>query len=181
MSWRSLIPLLAGLVLASCSEIAEQPLAPEAGPPAAALSTDIDLTGVLQFVELPDLGTNRHAEAYIRASEGGVVELNGFRVEIPAGALPADTLVTIDLPTDEVLGQRVIAEFGPHGVQFNEPVTLVFPLEGVLLTGNPLEVARWENDAWTSLGGTVTANGTQLRSTTPHFSTYAGKDVMAGG
>lgn len=165
---------------AGCSDLARHPVAPE-GPAAALLASEIDLDGVLEFAELPDLSTSRHAEKYIRASEGGFVELHGFRVDIPAGALPADTLVTIDLPSDDVLGKRVIAEFGPHGVQFNEAVTLSVPLEGVRVpSGSGVEVARWENDAWTSLGGTVSADGARLFSTTPHFSTYGGH-VMAGG
>jgi hypothetical protein len=145
------------------------------------LGNSIDLNGVLKFVSMPDLSGTRHAEKYIVASQGGFVELNGFRVDIPAGALSQNTTVTIDLPTDNVLGKRLVAEFGPHGTQFSTPVTLSFPLTGVLLTGDAIEVARWENGGWTSLGGSVNALGTVLSSTTPHFSTYGGKIVLAGG
>lgn len=166
--------------LGGCADL-EPPTLSAPEQPAAALSGTIDLNGVLQFAEMPDLLNNRHAEKYIVASEGGFVELNGFRVDIPAGALPANTTVTIDLPTDPALGKRLIAEFGPHGTQFNTPVTLSFPLTGVILSGQPIEVGRWENGAWTSLGGSVNALGTVLQSTTPHFSTYGGKVVMAGG
>jgi hypothetical protein len=166
--------------LGGCSELSHPTLADDA-PPTAALGGTIDLEGVLQFVGAPSLTQPRHASKYIRAAEGGFVELHGFRVDIPAGALPADTLVTIDLPADNVLAKRVLAEFGPHGVQFSTPVTLTFPLDGVVLNGDPIEVGRWENGAWTSLGGTVNALGTRLRSTTPHFSTYSGKYVLAGG
>jgi hypothetical protein len=168
-------------LLAGCSEGAKSPLAPESATPALLSADGINLTGVLEFAALPDLTQSRHAEAFIRASEGGSVELNGFRVDIPAGALPYDALITIDLPQDEVLGKRVLAEFGPHGIQFNTPVAITFPLEGVLLSGGKIEVGRWENNAWTPLGGTVSADGASLSSTTPHFSTYAAKDVMAGG
>ena len=181
---RSLTLLAAALfALGGCTESAEAPLAPTPdAPPSEVLSGTLDLTGVLMFVGLPDLSGTRHASKRIIASQGGFVELNGFRVDIPAGALPADTTVTIDLPTDNVLGKRVIAEFGPHGVQFNTPVTLTFPLGGVLLNGGSVEVARWENGGWTSLGGTVTGLlFPKLQSTTPHFSTYAGKYIMAGG
>lgn len=173
--------LLALAALAGCSDAADAPLAPPPAPPARVLSGLIDLSGVLKFVGLPDLSGPRHAEKRIVASQGGFVELDGFRVDIPAGALPADTVVTIDLPADNLLGKRVLAEFGPHGIQFSTPVTLTFPLSGVSLSGDPIEVARWENGAWTSLGGTVTANGTKLTGQTPHFSYYAGKYVMAGG
>jgi hypothetical protein len=169
-------------VLASCADHVATPLAPEVAPAAALVVGDIDLDGVVEFVTLPDLTQNRHASRYIRAAEGGSVQLNGFRVDIPAGALPTDTLITIDLPTDAVLGKRVIAEFGPHGIQFNTPVTITFPLSGTILTPGGLHVGRWENGAWTNLGGTVDVWGHSISSTTPHFSVYgARKDVVAGG
>jgi hypothetical protein len=166
--------------LAGCSDLSQPTLATPAQP-VNVLGGTIDLTGVLKFASMPDLSGTRHAEKYIVASQGGFVELNGFRVDIPAGALSQNTTITIDLPTDNVLGKRLIAEFGPHGTQFSTPVTLSFPLTGVLLSGDPIEVGRWENGAWTSLGGSVNSLGTVLSSTTPHFSTYGGKVVLAGG
>jgi hypothetical protein len=174
--------LLAAALTASCAEPGSTPVAPTptAGPSEALLSSSIDLTGVLRSVSLNPLAP-RHAEKLIRASEGGFVELNGFRVDIPAGALAADTKVTIDLPSDGLLAQHLIADFGPEGTQFRTPVTLSFPLTGVILGGGPVEVARWENGAWTSLGGGVTADGTRLQGQTPHFSEYGGKYVLAGG
>lgn len=166
--------------LAGCSDVS-QPTLPASEQSINVLGNSIDLNGVLKFAAMPDLSGTRHAEKYIVASQGGFVELNGFRVDIPAGALSQNTTVTIDLPTDNVLGKRLIAEFGPHGTQFSTPVTLSFPLTDVLLQGGPIEVARWENGGWTSLGGSVNLLGTTLSSTTPHFSTYGGKIVLAGG
>ena len=177
---RTLVSMAAAaFVLAGCSDRSQAPLAPT--PPAHALAGTIDVSGLLQFIGTPDLGGTRHAEKYIHASQGGYVQLNGFRVDIPAGALPNDTTVTIDLPSDAVLAKRVMAEFGPHGVQFNTPVTLSFPLTGVLLGGGPFGVARWETDHWVALGSWVSADGTRLYGTTPHFSYYGGKYIMAGG
>jgi hypothetical protein len=193
MNRRFLLPLFAVLfALAGCSDRAVSPLSPEpaaplgADPVASLLATEpVSLDGVLEFVTLPDLTGARSASKRIRASTGGFVELDGFRVDIPAGALPRDTVVTINLPADPVLGKRVMAEFLPHGVQFNTPVTLTFPLQGVALPlSGGIEVGRWENGGWTSLGGTVSPNGKRLSSTTPHFSTYAargGAYTMAGG
>ncbi|HEX2092007.1 MAG TPA: hypothetical protein VHG28_06370 [Longimicrobiaceae bacterium] len=185
MRQRFLLPIVAAvLALAGCSDRAGAPLAPDVAPAAAIGGTSVDLNGVLEFATLPDLTGRRSASKLIRASEGGSVELNGFRVDIPAGALPQDTVVSIVLPRDETLGRRVLAEFEPHGIQFNTPVTLSFPLQGVVLPGGVLEVGRWENGGWTSLGGTVSADGTRLSSTTPHFSTYSarsGSYLMAGG
>ncbi len=166
--------------LAGCSDVS-QPVLSTPGQSLSVLGGTIDLNGVLKFVAMPNLSGTRHAEKYIVASQGGFVELNGFRVDIPAGALSQNTTITIDLPTDNVLGKRLIADFGPEGTQFSTPVTISFPLTGVLLPGGPIEVARWENGAWTSLGGSVNFLGTVLSSTTPHFSTYGGKVVLAGG
>ena len=171
------------LALAGCSDQSQPTLPP---PPAqqdllGVLGGTLSLNGVLQFLGMPDLSGTRTTSKRIIASQGGFVELNGFRVDIPAGALPADTTVTITLPSDNLLGKRLIAEFAPHGVQFNTPVTLTFPLIGVLWSGAPIEVARWENGAWTSLGGSVNLLGTKLTGQTPHFSTYGGKYILAGG
>jgi hypothetical protein len=178
------IPALAAALLllaGGCGETPHPTLAAEPTPPAALLGGLLDLDGVLKFTGAPSLLAPRSASKRIVAAEGGFVELHGFRVDIPAGALPADTVVTIHLPTDHLLAKRLVAEFGPHGVQFATPVTLTFPLAGVSLTGAPIEVARWENGGWTSLGGTVDPVANTLSSTTPSFSTYSGKYVLAGG
>ncbi|HEY7767745.1 hypothetical protein [Longimicrobium sp.] len=181
MTARRTLALAAALfALAGCSD-SSQPMLSTPAPAAESLTGTVSVNGLLQFAGTPSLVGTRHAEKRIIAAQGGFVELNGFRVDIPAGALPADTTVTIDLPADELLAKRLVAEFGPHGVQFNTPVTLTFPLGGVLWNGNPVEVARWENGAWTSLGGSVNALGTALSGTTPRFSTYGGKYVLAGG
>jgi hypothetical protein len=175
---RTLALAAALFALAGCSDSSQPVLSTPSSP---SLSQAVSVNGLLTFAGTPNLTGARHAEKRIIASQGGFVELNGFRVDIPAGALPADTTVTIDLPTDELLAKRLVAEFGPHGVQFNTPVKLTFPLTGVLWNGNPVEVARWENGGWTSLGGSVNALGTALSGTTPHFSAYGGKYVLAGG
>lgn len=174
------VAIAAMLALAGCSE-GSQPTLATPSPAQPLLGLNISLNGVLQFSGLPDLTGTRHAEKYITASQGGFVELNGFRVDIPAGALSQNTTITIDLPSDNLTGKRLVAEFGPHGTQFNTPVTLTFPLTGVLWSGDPIEVARWENGAWTSLGGSVNLLGTKLTGQTPHFSTYGGKYIVAGG
>lgn len=166
----------ASVLAAGCTDRSVAPLSPPDRPSAM---ESVDLSGLLQFLGVPDLTAPRHAEKLIHASTGGYVELNGFRVDIPAGALSSDATITIDLPSDPVLAKRVTADFGPEGLQFNTPVTLSFPLTNVLLNGNPIQVSRWETDHWVGLGGWVA--GTRLYGTTPHFSRYGGTYVMAGG
>jgi hypothetical protein len=177
---RTLVSLAAAAVcvLAGCTDRSEAPLAPPAGP---SPTLSVDLSGLLQFIGTPNLTAPRHAEKLIHAADGGFVELQGFRVDIPAGALSSDATITIDLPGDAVLAKRVMADFGPDGLQFNTPVTLSFPLTNVLLNGGPIQVSRWENDHWVGLGGWLSGGGTRLNGTTPHFSRYGGTYIMAGG
>ena len=176
---RTLVSLAAAAcVLAGCTDRSLTPLAPPADP---ARTVSVDLTGLLQFAGAPNLTAPRHAEKLIRAADGGFVELQGFRVDIPAGALQSDATITIDLPTDQLLAKRVLADFGPEGLQFNQPVTLSFPLTNVLLNGGPIQVSRWEDDHWVGLGGWLSAGGTRLNGTTPHFSRYGGTYILAGG
>lgn len=180
---RLLLTLAVGVLpLFGCSDRTSVPSAPDL-PARSLLTSEVPTTtsGMLELLSLPDPSAPRHAEQWIRAAEGGSVSLGGYRVDIPAGALPQDTLVTIDLPADELLSTHLIAEFGPHGVVFNQPVTLTFPLDNVLLTGGAVEVKRWENGAWQPLGGVVSADGTRLSSTTPHFSYYGGGFMVGGG
>jgi len=176
---RTLVSLAAAAcVLAGCTDRSVAPLAP---PETAAHTVSVDLSGLLQFVGTPNLTAPRHAEKLIHAADGGFVELQGFRVDIPAGALASDATITIDLPDNALLAKRVLADFGPDGLQFNQPVTLSFPLTNVLLNGGPIQVSRWEDDHWVGLGGWLSGGGTRLNGTTPHFSRYGGTYIMAGG
>jgi hypothetical protein len=174
--------LASAVLLAGCSDTVQSPVAPAEVAPNALIASAIDLSDVVQFASVPNLLAPRRAERFIRASEGGSVELNGFRIDIPAGALPHDATISIELPTDPFGAKHVMAEFGPHGIQFNAPVRITFPLSGVVGSVAGIGVARWENGGWTPLGGTLSADGRSVWSTTPHFSTYAArKDMMAGG
>jgi hypothetical protein len=184
VSARRLLAFAAALAVtaAACSDHTGPTLSSLPDAPAAVLGApSVSVAGLLQFAEIPDLTGTRQASKRILAAEGGFVELHGFRVDIPAGALPADTTVTITLPSDPLLGKRLMAEFEPHGVQFSTPATLSFPLAGVVLGGGPIGVARWENGAWNDIGGAVSGDGKVLSATTPHFSAYGGKYIMAGG
>ncbi len=167
------------LALAGCTEHSKAPLSPEVAQPSELLGIDLD--GLLLVLGTPNLFQPRHAEKFISASQGGYVELQGYRVDIPAGALPRDTTVTIDIPLDLFGIRPLMAGFGPHGIQFGTPVTLTFPLSGANWNGNAIEVARWENGGWTSLGGAVSGDSLRLTGQTSSFSYYGGKYVLAGG
>lgn len=181
---RVLLALAAGVLpLFGCADRTSVPSAPELRASSVLLAADVPTTtsGMLPLVSLPAPTATRHASKWIRADQGGSVSLRGYRVDIPPGALPRDTLVTIDLPSGGLLGGHLVAEFGPHGVAFHQPVTLTFPLENVALGGAAVEVKRWENGAWQPLGGVVSPDGASLSSSTPHFSYYGGGFMVGGG
>lgn len=54
--------------------------------------------------------------------DGGVIRLPraGLTVVVPRGALDRFTRITVRAPAGDLMGY----EFGPHGLQFNRPVTL---------------------------------------------------------
>jgi hypothetical protein len=140
---------------------------------------------VLIFLVPPNLFSPRHAEKLIKADTGGFVELSGFRVDIPAGALQRNTMITIDLPTSLPAASYVVADFGPTGLSFAKPVKLTFPLVGVNLLGFDLtEIAIWfwDGTQWRDPVGQATL--TSVSGKTTHFSTYGargGIDTTSGG
>ena len=126
------------------------------------------------------------AKAWIGPA-GGRVDFQGFTIVVPAGAVDKVTMFTIRLPVDPKGSQRVVAEFGPHNVAFAKPVTIGFPYRGTSIEGDPT-IARvvWWNDGWVSMGGTVSADGSQIFTQTPHFSEYGttnrgGSMLTSGG
>jgi hypothetical protein len=144
----------------------------------------VDTDGLLQFVDVPPL-LNRSTGKLIRAADGGYVELHGFRVDIPAGALTSDTYVTIKLPKTLPEALLVVADFGPNGTTFQVPVQVTMPLGGVSLLGiDPasVHISHWDGSQWVSHGGEV--SGSSLRANTTHFSVYGardGVDTSSGG
>jgi hypothetical protein len=113
--------------------------------------------------------------------EGGRLEVHGFAVVVPAGAVREVTRFSIRLPTGQS-PERVVAVFGPHGTQFATPVTLEFPLAGTSVAGSPsAAVVWWDGTDWVEIGGTPTPDGARLRATTDHFSTYGTTDEGRGG
>ncbi len=198
-------PAVAGLValavaasslLSSGCEGGYSALGPEESVPTAPAASlpelheddfaEISLDGLLTFTSV-DLLSKRSTRKCIKASKGGSVELNGFRVDIPAGALKRDTCITIELP-DLPQAASVMADFGPSGTKFRKPVTITLPLEGVDLTGvsvSDVYVGYWNGSAWEDYGGTATSSSVKTKTT--HFSAYGartrsgGVDTTSGG
>lgn len=182
------------LLLPGCEE-GRSALGPEESVPRAPAASlpelhddefaEISLDGLLTFTSV-DLLSKRSTGKWIKAAKGGSVELNGFRVDIPAGALKRDTYITIELPEELPQAAYVVADFGPSGTRFRKPVRITLPLEGVDLTGVSLSdvyVGYWNGSAWEDYGGT--ASSSRVKTRTTHFSPYGarsgGVDTTSGG
>jgi hypothetical protein len=112
-------------------------------------------------------------------ASGGTVSKSGVTLTIPAGALSADTAITVattTAPPGYTLASAAYV-FGPAGTIFAKPVTVSIPLAAV-------EEARlfWSNTSggFDDLGGTV--SGTTLTGKVMHFSIgFAAKAAPDGG
>ena len=159
-----------------CSEAARAPLSAEpAGP---ALSTS-DMQPLARFRTKPQV-TIAWAKKWI-GPEGGRLDFLGFAIEVPAGAVDKVTMFSIRLPVDPSGSEHVLAEFGPHAVPFARPVTIELPYSGTTIEGTTAPTVVWWNEGWVNMGGTVTADGLRLRTSTDHFSTYGTTDASRGG
>ncbi|MEY4544627.1 MAG: hypothetical protein RL685_822, partial [Pseudomonadota bacterium] len=126
---------------------------------------------------------------YVHAKEGGVLEFAGAQLEVPPGALAADTRLTIrPLAHGEVAAleedkQNVSPgrggfRLGPHGLKFKKPVLLSLPYDPAALTPGTRErevfafyfderARRWERIA--RIGE---ARDLRLPSVTDHFTDF---------
>jgi hypothetical protein len=111
-------------------------------------------------------------------SGGDVATSDGvLTVSVPAGALPADTQITITeirSPAAGAIGKTF--DIGPSGTQFTTPVTLKFKYSSADLSGTAatsLEVATIVNGEWVALANGAVDTGTQIATgQTTHLSPY---------
>jgi hypothetical protein len=114
---------------------------------------------------------NLWAKAWIGPA-GGTLSYYGFRIVVPAGAVDKVTMFTLSLPKEGT--ERALAEFGPHNVKFAQPITIELPYVGTTSEGYAAG-ALWFDEStklWTSVGGTLTADGQRVQTQVWHFSTY---------
>ncbi len=65
--------------------------------------------------------------------EGGVLEVAGVRLAVPAGAVRRPRFMALHVPG----GNVVQAKLWPHGLDFERSATLTFSLEGTEVEGDP--------------------------------------------
>jgi len=179
------VAAVAAMTVTGCSDAGspvETGMAP-AGPAFAQTTTDLassaDLDIIARFRTRPSI-TIAWAKKWI-GPEGGRLDFQGFAIDVPAGAVDKVTQFSIRLPVDPDGSERVVAEFGPHGANFRQPVTVTLPLAGTTIEGVPDPTVVWWNNEWVDMGGWVSADGTRLSTYTNHFSEYGTTTQTARG
>jgi hypothetical protein len=176
------VPAAAVTLTVGCSDgrgSADTLLAPEMGPSFSETGTKPDVAALARFNQ-PRVITIAWAKKWI-GPEGGRLDFLDFAIDVPAGAVDQVTQFSIRLPVNPHGSDCVVAEFGPHGSTFAVPVTIELPFRGTSIEGSASAQVVWWNDAWIDMGGTLTADGTRLRTTTDHFSTYGTTDDTERG
>lgn len=172
---------------AGCTD-ARSPVAPESQPAAGRLAPETprlavgsDLDPIARFRQQPQVVVG-WAKTWIGPA-GGRLDFYGFTIVVPPGAVDKVTMFTIRLPLTLATGSdRVVAEFEPHGRVFLKPVTIGFPYRGTSIDGDPnATVVWWDGSAWENMGGTISADGTQVFSQVPHFSEYGTTTTSRSG
>lgn len=114
----------------------------------------------------------------VTAQDGGAITLaDGAGVTIPAGALAADTTITIastepsGLPDASAL-RGLTYEFGPNGTAFLIPVTLALPMPGTPAAGETAVLSWLDETAneWVDLPSTVA--GGKIAAPVQHFTRF---------
>ncbi len=115
-------------------------------------------------------------------SAGGSVSIDGaVEIEIPAGALSADTEITIQpLTNNSPNGNGNAYRLGPDGTNFSKPVKVTFPytpiVDGPAITG----IAFQDDDGIWYSGGKLSWDNVKntVTTETTHFSDWATFDAL---
>jgi hypothetical protein len=114
------------------------------------------------------------ASRLMRRSNGGSLYIDHNGVSIPRNAIPYhQLLITVTLPDEEA----AIVDFGPHGTQFDCPVTVRINLEDfeipedVDVTDLTIFYVN-DNGEWEQYNGVFNSSGNYFDAETNHFSRY---------
>lgn len=112
----------------------------------------------------------------VTAKDGGTVADPGGKgsLAIPAGALAADTTITLAVRAPENGAATDIFDFGPDGTMFTPSAKLSIKVgAGDIPAGKTYALAVLENGAWKEIPGSTFADGT-LTGDVAHFSSFTG-------
>lgn len=150
-------------------------LAAATGAMAVGCSSSDSSAGAAVGADLPGVG--EHVSQAVTAAAGGTVKGTGVTIAIPAGALAADTTVTVDIksrsgqPAAETIASNVF-ELGPSQT-FTTPVSLTLDYDtSNAPSGATAKLAYLDGSTWKALDGSTAAGG-KVTGTTTHFSSFA--------
>lgn len=107
----------------------------------------------------------------VLTGEGGTLESGRFTLTVPPNALDYDAAYTM---TYKTIG-AVQVDLGPHGAEFDVPVTLTVDLGGTNLAGDDDVTLFWWDEAsgtWVDVGGVWDPASNTLTTELEHFSRY---------
>lgn len=140
--------------------------------------TETPPTGTETETETGTPPTTDPGEATIGAS-GGTLALGQVALEVPSGALAADTVLTVaeELSPADPTGVVAAWDFGPDGLQFAVPATLSVDGVATPATGERLTLSWYDEvaAAWVDLPTTV--DGSVASAPVEHFTTFALRTV----
>lgn len=122
----------------------------------------------------PAADEGQHVEVAISAATGGeIVSPSGTgKLTIPAGALAADTTITLDVKAASEGSVASVYDLGPDGTTFAAPATLSIAFDGQVPEGKKAALAVLENGAWKELPGSSLAGG-KVTGPVSHFSHFS--------
>ena len=148
---------------------------------ASLFSLAIASTGIIVACSSDDTtpaggGTTGSSATTVRVSAaagGTVADPSGkTKLDIPPGALAADTDITLSILPKSGAAVVDVSEFGPDGLTFLKPVTLTIQADGALAPeGKSLALAVNEGADFKAIPGSTFANGAATASIM-HFSRY---------
>lgn len=129
-------------------------------------------------------GGSASGNKMIKAAEGGTITADGFMLEIPPGALMADTEITIAVgdgataPAATLVGK--VYDLGPNGTMFTKPVKFTIDVDAAKLGAKNPVVSYVDAGKWVALKDSVGAGG-KVTATATHFTVFGvlGSDAMA--
>ena len=132
------------LGLWGCSESLPTEIPSSLQPAGAELSRGSAGQGFADLVRFHRQRKNRPLrEAKWIGPEGGRLDFQGFAIEVPEGAVTRRTQFSIHIPADPHDAERVVADFGPHGVAFAVPVAIELPYSETAAFGDTATIVYW--------------------------------------
>jgi hypothetical protein len=126
--------------------------------------------------------TSNGTSTTVSASKGGTVSLtNGPSLQIPAGALAADTTITIQRSVAQTPSGALTAiySFGPEGTAFSNPVSVSFPVPSGTSAASIYWTAKGSTTEYESVPTTI-INTTASAQITHFSSGYVGALDVSG-